>query len=250
MTMAAAVDARGPSSSKTGHTTGDDVEHAGTRRRWQAPPSTRKQEEIMNDIDKYMIPLDSIRSVSVGGVMVMIFLALVIGAFAALIVGGVTCNQSDAVAYIAATPTAIITMALACCLMAHTGFEKSIDTSKINDEYGITVTSIKRTDNQDGMETHRVSYLHDGALVNGTMLIKDGKVGLFAGKGDKLTPVKPKSVADASAAPTTSKATDSHANASKPNKSARSRGGCYAKSYNNDGSIRELAGDCPATVAY
>jgi hypothetical protein len=169
----------------------------------------------MNGIDKHMIPLDSIRSVSVGGIMAIIVLALAIGVFVALIVrvavfATTVRPHAGATATTAAVTAAIITAAIAYCLMAHTGLEKNFDTSKINNEYGITVTSMEYTDKQDGIETHRVSYLHDGALVNGTMLIKDGKVGLFAGKGDKLTPVKPRS---ASATPTTSKTTgsDSHA---------------------------------------
>jgi hypothetical protein len=43
----------------------------------------------MSGIDKYMIPLDSIRSADAWVITAMIFLALVIGAFAALIVVGI-----------------------------------------------------------------------------------------------------------------------------------------------------------------
>lgn len=203
----------------------------------------------MSDIDKYMIPLDSIRSADAGGITGMIFVALLIGGLAALIVAGILdwfIEWSDPATRIAAPPTMIITTVIACCLMFGAGLEKSIDTSKINDEYGITVTSMKRTDNQDGLESYHVSYLHDGAMVNGTLIVKDDKVAMLAGKGDKLTPVKPRSVDDANASPTTSKTTGT----SKPRQTTRSRSGCYAKSYNKDGSIRELAGDCPATAAH
>lgn len=208
----------------------------------------------MNDIDKYMIPLDSIRSADAWDITGMIFLALLIGMLAALIVAVIldwSIDRSDPATRIAAPVTAIITTVIACYLMFGAGLAKSIDTSKIDDEYGIIVTSMKSTDDHDNaVETHSVSYLHDGTLVNGTLIVKDGAAGLFAGKGDKLTPVKPRSIDDASASSTTSKTTDSHANASKPSKSARSRAGCYAKSYNKDGSIRELAGDCPATATH
>jgi hypothetical protein len=167
----------------------------------------------MKEIDKYMIPLDSILSADAGCITAMIFVAVVIGGLAAIIVAGIVYGViyrvKDVVITTTAVTAAIITAAIAYCLMAHVGLDKSIDTSKINNEYGITVTSMDYAYKQDGIETHRMSYLRDGDLVNGTMLIKDGKVGLFAGKGDKLTPVKPKSVADTSAAPTTSKTTDS-----------------------------------------
>jgi hypothetical protein len=43
----------------------------------------------MSGIDKYMIPLDSIRSTGVGGIMAMILLALPMGMSAALIVVGI-----------------------------------------------------------------------------------------------------------------------------------------------------------------
>jgi hypothetical protein len=42
------------------------------------------------------------------------------------------------------------------------------------------------------MESAAVGYYRDGGLVNGTLIIKDGKAGLFADTGDKLNPVKPK----------------------------------------------------------
>lgn len=49
----------------------------------------------MNGIDKYMIPLDSIRSTVVGGIMAMILLALFMGLGAALIVVGIVSNLLD-----------------------------------------------------------------------------------------------------------------------------------------------------------
>ena len=163
----------------------------------------------MNDIDKYMIPLDSIRSVNAGCIIGMIFVALVGGVLAALIVANIVdffIARSDTATRIAALLTLILVTVIVFCLMTHAGLDKRFDTSKINNEYGITVASMDHTYKLDGIETHRISYLHDGALVNGTLIVKDDKVVLLAGKGDKLTPVKPRS---ASATPTTSKTTDS-----------------------------------------
>ena len=167
----------------------------------------------MKDIDKYMIPLDSIRSVDAGRITGTIFVALIVGLLTALIVANIVDRfiaRSYTATLIAALPTVIITTVIVFCLMAQAGLDKGFDTSKINNEYGITVTSMKQIDNQDGLETKRISYLHDGALVNGTLIVKDDKVVLLAGKGDKLTPVKPRS---ASATPTTSKTTGSNSHA-------------------------------------
>jgi hypothetical protein len=199
----------------------------------------------MNGIDKYMIPLDSIQSAMACDIVGIIMAALSMGmlaSFTAAFLTLVISNSEDAAAKVLGI-VMIVTTVIAFCWTI--GYGKSIDTSKINDEYGITVTSMSRPDNQDNaIESRHVSYLHDGAMVNGTLIVKDDKVALLAGKGDKLTPVKPKSVDDANDSPTTPKATDT----SKPSETTHSRAGCYAKSYNKDGSIRELSGDCAGDV--
>lgn len=74
----------------------------------------------MSDIDKYMIPLGSIQSVDALGITGMIFVALLIGGLAALIVAVILdwfIEWSDAATRIAAPPTMIITTVIACCLM-------------------------------------------------------------------------------------------------------------------------------------
>ena len=148
----------------------------------------------MDGIDKYMIPLDSIRSIHAYDLMalasvVLLLCVLATGIVLIVIPGGL---KQDAAIGVFCIIMAIITMSIACGWVVQSGCPKSIDTSKINDEYGITVTSMyDDVDKQGGIESHRLSYLHDGALVDGTLIVEDNKAGLFAGTGDKLTPVKP-----------------------------------------------------------
>ena len=201
----------------------------------------------MNGIDKYMIPLDNIQSTHAYDIMLAILLTLFIGLGTALFadeVASIFLGHADLA--VAVTVGTIMTV-LTCCWTFQGGYIKSIDTPKINDEYGITVTSMgAAVDEQGGIESHRLSYLHDGAMINGTLIVKDNAASLFAGTGDKRTPVKPRSVDNASASPTTTNTTEP----SKPRQTTRSRTGCYVKSYNEDGSIKELAGDCPAAPTH
>lgn len=149
----------------------------------------------MNDIDKYMIPLDNIRSVGSSGVAMGILFALILGLATALVAALVAsiCLEHDKDIMAVAVTVGIIGIAVAGYCLVRSGDLKSIDIPKVNDEYGITVTSMDdEGTEQGGIGSHRLSYLHDGAIINGTLISKDDKVGLFAGTGDKLTPVKPR----------------------------------------------------------
>jgi hypothetical protein len=204
----------------------------------------------MHDINKYMIPADNIRSVGFIGIVAGILIALLIALGTAMVaksVDSILHGHGKAITAVAVT-AGIITFFVACYWVFQSSWPKSIDIPKINDEYGITVTSMDDYNSVDGgIESRRLSYLHDGAMINGMLIVKDNKAGLFAGTGDRLTPVKPQT---ASAATTPSKSADVRRNASKPRQSTRSLTGCYVKSYNEDGSIKELAGDCPAASTH
>jgi hypothetical protein len=142
-------------------------------------------------------------------------------------------------------------------LLLASGGSRDVAVSDLNTTYGITMLTDDhghRTDTEKsksgeiialpggidtdasfdlrGDQRYDIAYVKRGAheVSKGMLISHDNRFGIIENNADgTATPLKP---------------VKSHKNTGKSRKSINKRARCYVKSYNTDGSVKELAGDC------